>query len=172
MLHIASLLKQTKYQSPNRIKTALPTPQVIRCVPGRSPCMPPPGSHAIMSVASSLAGIDEALKRYALSVDEWRDDAVVERCRGGSEEYHARPGDPVCCLSILFFYVLYSVFIYRVTRLINASNSKKSEAGNIRESLLLNHRRFPSYSSLVGEPPSPSLLVRLLYSHIVPESHH
>jgi len=32
------------------------------------------GSHVIMSVADSLAGIDEALKQYVLGVD----DAVVE----------------------------------------------------------------------------------------------
>jgi len=45
------------------------------------------------------------------------DDAVAEGCRGGSGEYHARPGDPVRCL----------------TRLL-----KIGEAGNIRDSLLLN----------------------------------
>ena len=31
---------------------------------------PSSGAHAIMSVADSLAGIDEALKRYALNVEE------------------------------------------------------------------------------------------------------
>ncbi|KIM44168.1 hypothetical protein M413DRAFT_9365 [Hebeloma cylindrosporum] len=42
-----------------------------------------------------------------------------------------------------------------------ASNSKKNGSGNVRESLLLNHQRFPSSSSLAlsssgGESPSPS----------------
>jgi hypothetical protein len=60
-----------------------------------------------------------------------------------------------CCLTCFFF--------FRVTRLIKGSNSKKSGAGNIRESLLLDDQRFPSSSSLflslVGESsiPSPSL---------------
>ncbi|KIM44176.1 hypothetical protein M413DRAFT_56580, partial [Hebeloma cylindrosporum] len=34
---------------------------------------PPPGSHVIMSIAGSLASIDEALKRYAQGVEEWRE---------------------------------------------------------------------------------------------------
>ena len=55
--------------------------------------------------------------------------------------------------------------------MIKASNSKKSGAGSIRESLLLNHQRFPSSSlslSIVGESPSPS---RALFSpHLAPES--
>ena len=34
---------------------------------------PPPGPHVTMSVAGSLAGTDEVLKRYSLGVDEWRE---------------------------------------------------------------------------------------------------
>lgn len=33
----------------------------------------PPASHVILTVAGSLAGADDALRRYATSVDEWRE---------------------------------------------------------------------------------------------------
>jgi hypothetical protein len=33
---------------------------------------PPPVSHLILAVAGSLAAADDALRRYAASVDEWR----------------------------------------------------------------------------------------------------
>ena len=65
-------------------------------------------------------------------------------------------------LSLFVFRVLYSPF-FRVTRLMKASNSNKSGAGNVRESLL-NHQRFPSGSqrfyrfalSCVVLAPSPT----------------
>jgi len=34
---------------------------------------PPPASQIILAVAGSLAAADEALKRYARGVDEWRE---------------------------------------------------------------------------------------------------
>lgn len=34
---------------------------------------PPPVSHVILSVANSFAGADDGLRRYAASVDEWRE---------------------------------------------------------------------------------------------------
>ena len=66
----------------------------------------------------------------------------------------------VHCLSFfVFLRVLLDPF-FRITQLIKASNSKKNGAGIIRESLLPNHQRFPSLSSLclsvAGEFPSPS----------------
>ena len=121
----------------------------------------PPGSHVIMSVAGSLAGVDEALKRYSTGVDEWRE--TMRGLKDAEEEVGniMRDREILCvffCLS--FFVVSYIRFFPRVTRLIKASNSKKSGAGNIRESLLLNHQRFPSSSSLSlsigGDSPSPS----------------
>ena len=34
---------------------------------------PPPASQIILAVAGSIAGADEALHKYAASVDEWRE---------------------------------------------------------------------------------------------------
>jgi len=76
-----------------------------------------------------------------------------------------------CPLSVslsFFFLCLIFCFFFRVTRLIKASNSKKSGAGSIRELLLLNQRRFPSWSSLAlsvgGESPSLSLSCAFIIS--------
>jgi len=50
---------------------SLPAPRAFKCLLGFvhrvHSALPPPGSHIIMLVAGSLAGIDEALKRYASS---------------------------------------------------------------------------------------------------------
>lgn len=34
---------------------------------------PPPASHIIIQVAGALAGADEALRKYALSLEQWQD---------------------------------------------------------------------------------------------------
>ena len=98
---------------------------------------------------------------------QWRETIrSLKDATGGSEEYHARLEILCVCaafLSLFVFRVLYSPF-FRVTRLMKASNSKKSGAGNVRESLLLNHQRFPSGSqrfyrfalSCVVLAPSPT----------------
>ena len=82
---------------------------------------PPPGSHVTMSVAGSLAGIDEALKRYALGMDHWRE--TMRSLKDAEEEVEniMREGDPVRCLSFFFLSCLiFCFFSFRVTRLIKA----------------------------------------------------
>ena len=88
-------------------------------------------------MAGSLAGVDEALKRYySVGVDEWRE--TMRGLKDAEEEVGniMRDRKILCvffCLSFFlfffFFRVLYSVSLFfRVTRLIKASNSKKSGA--------------------------------------------
>ncbi|KAF8953680.1 hypothetical protein BDZ97DRAFT_1679053 [Flammula alnicola] len=105
---------------------------------------PPPASHVIMTVAGSLAAADDALRRYALGVDEWRD--TMRLLKDAEDEV----GNIMRDREIL------------VTRLIKASKSQKNGSGSIRESLLLGHQRSPSSSSIslsIGgqqDTPSPS----------------
>jgi hypothetical protein len=73
---------------------------------------PPPGSHVIMSVAGSLAGVDEALKRYGLGVDEWRE--TMRGLKDAEEEVGniMRDREILCVffVSLLFFFVSYIRF--------------------------------------------------------------
>jgi len=66
----------------------------------------------------SLAGIDKALKRYALGVDEWKE--TMRSLKDAEEEV----GNLFVCLSFSFFRRV--LYFFRVTRLIKASNSKNS----------------------------------------------
>jgi predicted secreted protein len=68
---------------------------------------PPPGSHVIMSVAGSLAGIDEALKRYAQGVDEWRE--TMRSLKDAEEEVGniMRDREILCVVFSFFFFVSY-----------------------------------------------------------------
>lgn len=52
----------------------------------------------------------------------------------------------LCFFFFIFARVLYSFFLFENHPVIRGSNSKNSGAGNIRESLLLNHQRLPSSS--------------------------
>ena len=164
---LSNHLKQEK-----KYPKQLPAPQVLEwnaflaSFAAYATASPPPGSYDIMLVPGSLARIDHAQKRYALGVDEWRQmTASLKDAKGGSGEYHARSEDLCVCAPLfvlLFFFFSCLIFVFfRVPRLIKPSNSKKSEAGNIRESLLLNHQRFPSsrsfyhprFSCVVLAPP-------------------
>ena len=96
---------------------------------------PPPGSRVIVSVAGPLTGIDDALKRHARGVDEWRQTMrSLEDARRGSGEYHARSGDLVRLCSILSFFlrVLYSFFqsdlVYQGVQLEEKSRRKIPES--------------------------------------------
>ncbi|KAF8151813.1 hypothetical protein B0H34DRAFT_624081, partial [Crassisporium funariophilum] len=98
---------------------------------------PPPASNVILSVAGSLAAADEALRRYAVGVDEWRETMRILK------DMEDDVGNIMRDREIL------------VTRLIKASkSSQKSNSGsNFRDSLLLGNghghgNRFPSSSSL------------------------
>ncbi|KAF8152151.1 hypothetical protein B0H34DRAFT_754858 [Crassisporium funariophilum] len=98
---------------------------------------PPPASNVILSVAGSLAAADEALRRYAVGVDEWRE--TMRMLKDMEDDV----GNIMRDREIL------------VTRLIKASkSSQKSNSGsNFRDSLLLGNghghgNRFPSSSSL------------------------
>ncbi|KAF8152185.1 hypothetical protein B0H34DRAFT_820924 [Crassisporium funariophilum] len=111
---------------------------------------PPPASNVILSVAGSLAAADEALRRYAVGVDEWRE--TMRMLKDMEDDV----GNIMRDREIL------------VTRLIKASkSSQKSNSGsNFRDSLLLGNghgNRFPSSSSLSlsiaqHESRSPPLL--------------
>jgi len=62
----------------------------------------PPGSHVIMSVAGSLAGIDEALKRYAQGVDEWRE--TMRSLKDAEEAVGGIMRDrEILCVMLFFF---------------------------------------------------------------------
>jgi hypothetical protein len=63
-----------------------------------------------MSVAGSLAGIDEALKRYVLCVDEWRD--MMRSLKDAEEEVGniMRDREILCVVLFFFVRVLYSFF--------------------------------------------------------------
>jgi len=58
----------------------------------------------------------------------------------------------LCFFFFIFARVLYSFFIFENHPVIRGSNSKNSGAGNIRESLLLNHQRLPSSSPSFYRP--------------------
>jgi len=64
----------------------------------------PPGSHVIMSVAGSLAGVDEALKRYSLGVDEWRE--TMRSLKDAEEEVGniMRDREILCVVCLSFFF--------------------------------------------------------------------
>ncbi|TFK38358.1 hypothetical protein BDQ12DRAFT_683522 [Crucibulum laeve] len=98
----------------------------------------PPASQVILQVASSLAGADDALRRYAASIDEWRE------MMKGLKTLEDEVGNIMRDREIL------------VTRLIKASKSQKPN----RDSLILSNQRFPSSSSLSLSPapdsPSPA----------------
>ena len=54
-------------------------------------------------MAGSLAGIDKALKRYALGVDEWRE--TMRSLKDAEEEV-----GNLFCLSFFFFFVVSYIF--------------------------------------------------------------
>ncbi|KAF9005173.1 hypothetical protein BDQ17DRAFT_1171356, partial [Cyathus striatus] len=96
----------------------------------------PPASQVILSVAGHLSSADDALRRYAASIDQWRE--MMKNLKALEDEV----GNIMRDREIL------------VTRLIKASKSHKPP--NNRESLL-SHQRYPSSSSLsVQDSPSPS----------------
>ena len=147
----------------------------------RSPRMQPPRRHLGLMLSCRWRA------RWRVSTRRWRGMGWVwmsgGRRWGGWRMLRRKWGiscetGKFCALFFLSFFfcrVLYSFF--RVTRLIKASNSKKSGAGSIRESLLMNHQRFPSSSSLSlsigGDPPSPSpSRTFILNSTLYPESNH
>ncbi|KAF4622294.1 hypothetical protein D9613_009204 [Agrocybe pediades] len=102
----------------------------------------PPVSQVIMTVAGSLAAADEALRKYAHGVEEWRE--MMRQLKDTEDEVANIMRDR----EIL------------VTRLIKASKSQKP-GSNFRDSLLLSHHKQSSSSSLslsVGtqqDSPSP-----------------
>ena len=72
---------------------------------------PPPGSHAIMSVAGSLAGVDEALKRYSsVGVDEWR--GTMRGLNDAEEEVGniMRDREILCVFFVFLSFFLFSSF--------------------------------------------------------------
>ena len=109
-----------------------------------------------MSVAGSLASIDETLKRYTRGVDEWR--ATMLLLKDAEEEVgNIMHREILCVVFLYFFHVLYS-FFSRVTQLIKASNSKKGrqyQSVAVLQPLPI----FVSSSlalSIGGESPSPA----------------
>ena len=70
---------------------------------------PPPGSHVIMSVAGSLARIDEALKGYARGVDEWRE--MMRSLKDAEEEVGNIIQDRKILCVVAFFLVFFSCLI-------------------------------------------------------------
>jgi len=104
-------------------------------------CPPYPyTSYGLCSAVCVITGTRTLWSRRTMKGD----DAAVEPCRGDI----MRDRETLCvfaflfffsCLSFFFSVVSYIRFVLRVTWLIKPSNSKKSGAGNIRESLLLIH---------------------------------
>jgi hypothetical protein len=72
---------------------------------------PPPGSHVIMSVAGSLASIDEALKRYVQGVDEWRE--TIRSLKDAEEEAGNIMRDrKILCVVLFFFFFFVSYVLF------------------------------------------------------------
>ncbi|KAF9523325.1 hypothetical protein CPB83DRAFT_775648 [Crepidotus variabilis] len=101
---------------------------------------PQPASQIILAVAGSLAASDDALRRYAHSIDQWRE--TMSHLKDMEDEV----GNIMRDREIL------------VTRLIKASKSTKTSSGQKRDSLLLNQQQLASSSSLSlnGQSESPS----------------
>ncbi|KAF9467483.1 hypothetical protein BDZ94DRAFT_1155604 [Collybia nuda] len=90
----------------------------------------PPASHVILAVARSLAGADDALRRYATAVEDWR--AQLKGLRDLEDEVANVMRDR----EIL------------VTRLIKASKSHKAPKERDRDSIGMQPHQFPSSSDL------------------------
>jgi hypothetical protein len=88
----------------------------------------PPTSHVILAVARSLAGADDALRRYAVSVDEWREHLRHLKLLEDDVANIMRDREIL------------------VTRLIKASKSHKPARDRDRDAPQPNH--FPSSSDL------------------------
>jgi hypothetical protein len=63
-----------------------------------------------MSVAGSLAGIDEALKRYAQGVDEWRE--TMRSLKDAEEEVDIMRDREILCVVLCFCFFLFSCLIF------------------------------------------------------------
>lgn len=121
---------------------------------------PPPTSQVILNVAGLLSAADDALKRYALGVEQWRDTMQLLKDMEDDVGNIMRDREILQVVLLVYYLFLTSPF-FRVTRLIKVSKSHKSNSGTFRESLLIgsSHQRFPSSSSLslsVANNDSPS----------------
>jgi hypothetical protein len=95
-------------------ETTLPAPRVFKCIPGLVDCVCGRlaiSLNVITSVASSLAGIDEALKLYAQGVDEWRE--TIRSLEDAEEEVDniMRDREILCVVLFFVFFVSYFFFV-------------------------------------------------------------
>jgi hypothetical protein len=100
-----------------------------------------------MSVAGSLASIDEAFKRYALGVDEWRE--TMRSLKDAEEQVGNIMRDREILCVVLFFFLFFVsyiyIYIFRVTRLIK---------GQLEEKRGRQHQRVAA-----PQPPAISVVV-------------
>jgi len=102
----------------------------------------PPASHAILAVAGSFAVADDALRRYAVSVDEWRNHLKSLKSLEDEVGNIMRDREILYAKTFVFNFH-FTHHCNSVTRLIKASKSQKPT----RESLIIN-QSYPSSSSL------------------------
>jgi predicted secreted protein len=100
---LANLLQQEKEYSKQLSQLLESSNASLASFTAYAAASPPPGSHVIMSVAGSLAGIDEVLKRYAQGVDEWRE--TMRSLKDAEEEVGniMRDRKILCVVFLIFF---------------------------------------------------------------------
>ena len=102
----------------------------------------PPASHIILKVSGSLASADDALRRYAASIDEWREQLKALKTLEDEMTNIIRDRE------ILYVFLVRPASLslklpgYSVTRVLKASKNKQS-IGNLQRA-----NQYPSTSSL------------------------
>jgi len=106
---------------------------------------PQPASQVVMSVAGSLAAADEALRRYAQSVELWRETMVHLKDMEDELGNMIRDKEILYPTFCVFVFLFSYTCVSRVTRLLKASKSSKSGSAIIRESLLQSSSSLSSW---------------------------
>src|SRR6266550_6338544 len=102
----------------------------------------PPASHIILKVSGSLASADDALRRYAASIDEWREQLKALKTLEDEVSNIIRDREILYVLLLGPASAQLKLLVYSVTKLLKATKHKQS-TGNLQRA-----KQFPSTSSL------------------------
>jgi len=103
---LSNLLQQEKEYSKQLTQLLESSNSSLASFTAYAAASPPPMSHVIMSVAGSLAAVDEALKRYSQGVDQWRDS--MRALKEAEEEVGNIMRDrEILCVCCIHFFVSY-----------------------------------------------------------------
>ena len=102
----------------------------------------PPASHTILKVSGSLASADDALRRYAASIDEWREQLKALKTLEDEVTNIIRDREILYVLLVSPASLSLNLPRYSVTRVLKASRHKQS-TGNLQRA-----KQHPSTTSL------------------------